>query len=255
MATAYGEVDGETPDPLFFRTERYRAGMVFPPRRQVWGEFNYALEGVAEIVIEGERYLSPPHYAIWVPPGFEHEAHNAREIRYVTVYVAAELCIDLPAEPSTLALSPLMKAILADFDRRSVRHPKSAADRRLAMVIVDQIRAAPRFAHYLPLSDDPLIAPILQSLQDNPGDRRSASEWARFAGTTERTLARHCLEQLGMPFNDWRQRLRLVASLALLEDGFSVQDAAKRLGYSTPSAFIAMFRRMTGMSPTQLRQG
>ncbi|PZU86647.1 MAG: AraC family transcriptional regulator [Shinella sp.] len=255
MPVQYGHIDGEPPRPVFLRTEYYRAGTVFPPRRQPWGELNYALEGVSEITIEGVPFLSPPHYAIWIPPGFRHEALNRHDIRYATAYIEAALCADLPDEPCTLALSPLLKAIFADFDARGVRHPQSDADLRLAMVIVDQVRSAPRVLHYLPSTDDPLLAPVLQALQDDPGNKRSAAEWARFAGTTERTLARRAQDLLGMPFNDWRQRLKLVTALSLLEEGHSVQSVSHRLGYGNASAFIAMFRRLTGTSPSQMRSG
>lgn len=253
MPIRYGDVDGEPPDPVFLRTEHFRAGTVFPPRRQIWGELNFALQGVAEFEIAGDTYMSPPQYAVWIPPGFEHTGVNRHDIRYASAYIAASLCDGLPAEPCTLVLHPLLKAIFADFDARGVRHPKTEADLRLAMVIVDQIRAAPRFAHYLPSTDDPMIAPALRALEVDPGDRRSAADWARTAGTTERTFARRCQDRLGMSFNDWRLRLKLVTGLALLEDGASVRAVSQRLGYNNPSAYIAMVRRLTGASPSQLR--
>jgi AraC-like DNA-binding protein len=73
--------------------------------------------------------------------------------------------------------------------------------------------------------------------------------------TTERTLSRRCQDHLGMSFNEWRQRLKLVAALALLEAGVPVKDVSQQLGYGSASAFIAMFRRLTGTSPTQMRGG
>jgi AraC-like DNA-binding protein len=205
---------------------------------------------VCEFDIEGMRYLSPPHYGIWIPPEVAHEAWNRQDMRYVSVYVALPLCASLPPSPSTLELSPLLKAILADFAARDVTQPKTAEDLRLAQVLVDQIRLAPRFESYLPVSDDPMLGPILAALQADPGDRRSAAEWARAAGTTERTLSRRCHDQLGVSFNAWRQRLKVVAALALLDEGEPVYRIADRLGYGNPSAFIAMFRRLTGVSPT-----
>ena len=72
-------------------------------------------------------------------------------------------------------------------------------------------------------------------------------------GTTERTLSRRCQTDLGLSFNEWRQRLKLVAALSMVEAGEPVQRIASELGYSNASAFIAMFRRMTGTSPTQMR--
>ncbi len=246
-------LDGEPPRPVSFRTESYAGGTVFAAKRQDWGELNYALVGVAELTIEGVRYLSPPHYAIWLPPDTLHEASNRHDIRYVTVYVARPLCVDLPRTPQTLSLSPLLKTILADFAQRGIGTPVSEEDLRLALVLVDQIRLAERCESYLPLSDDPLLGPVLAALREAPGDRRSLAEWAHNMKTTERTLSRRCHNDLGMTFAEWRQRLKLVAALAMLEAEMPVQRVARELGYGSASAFIAMFRRLTGSSPTQMR--
>ncbi len=253
MQTRTPRTQGEPPRPVSFRTEAYKAGTLFPPKRQDWGELNYALVGVVEFNVEGVRYLSPPHYAIWLPPDTLHDAWNQHDIRYVTVYVERALCAGLPDAPSTLSISPLLKAVLADFAARDVTIPETTEDLRLAQVLVDQIRLAPRFDSYLPLSGDALLGPVLRALQADPGDRRSLAEWARRVKTTERTLSRRCQDELGISFNEWRQRMKLVAALAMLDAGRPVQDIARQLGYSNTSAFIAMFHRLTGTSPAQMR--
>lgn len=248
-------LQGDPPEPVSFRTELYEKGTVFPLKRQPWGKLYFAISGVCEFDIAGKRFLSPPSYGLWIPPDVPHEAWNRYDIHYVSVYVKKYLCGDLPSVPRTLELSPLLKAILADFDSRNITLPRTVEDLRLSHVLIDQIRYAPRFETYLPFSRDPLLRPILAELQSNPGDRRSLAEWARQAGTTERTVARRFQSQLGISFNEWRQRSRLVAALALLETGEAVHRIAKHLGYSNASAFIAMFHRATGMSPTQLKGG
>jgi AraC-like DNA-binding protein len=203
-------------------------------------------------MVEGRHYLSPPSYGIWIPPDVEHEAWNRGDIFYVSTYVDRSLCGDLPGETVTLALSPLLKAILADFAARGVTVPESAEDHRLATVLVDCIRRAPRFDSYLPFTADPLLAPIVEALQREPGNRLALAEWARSTGVTERTLSRRWHKAMGISFNDWRQRLKLVKSLSLLDAGERVQDVARSLGYNDASAFIAMFHRLTGASPTRM---
>lgn len=253
MSSRPPRIEGDPPNPVSFRTENYRAGTVFPKKSQPWGELNYAITGICEFDIEGMRYLSPPHYAIWLPPQTMHGAAIQHDLRYATVYVERALCANLPDKPSTLSISPLLKAILADFAARDVTIPETAEDLRLAQVLVDQIRLAPRCESYLPLSDDPLLGPLLNALQADPGDRHSLAEWARRMGTTERTLSRRCQNDLGLSFNEWRQRLKLVSALSMIEAGEPVHRIATQLGYSNASAFIAMFRRLTGTSPTQMR--
>jgi AraC-like DNA-binding protein len=52
-----------------------------------------------------------------------------------------------------------------------------------------------------------------------------------------------------MTFGRWRTLLRLQAALPLLAAGEPVGRVARRVGYETPSAFIAAFRRETGLTP------
>ena len=56
-------------------------------------------------------------------------------------------------------------------------------------------------------------------------------------------------EEVGMTFGKWRQQLRLMQSMRLLAEGAKVTHAALESGYSTPSAFIFMFRKVLGITP------
>ncbi|WP_419178196.1 helix-turn-helix domain-containing protein [Pseudomonas plecoglossicida] len=95
---------------------------------------------------------------------------------------------------------------------------------------------------------------MLEALHLEPGDNRPLDEWASVVHSTERTLSRRCKRDLGMSFVEWRQRLRLVRALSMLEDGIPVQAVALELGYSSSSAFIAMFHRMIGSTPDEFRK-
>ncbi|WP_297353532.1 helix-turn-helix transcriptional regulator [Paraburkholderia sp.] len=244
---------GPPPAPISFRIVDFPAGTIFPAQRAAWGKLLYAVNGVVDFTIANERYLSPPAYAIWIPPRVAHDSRTLHDIRYASVYVRRELCRGLPETPCTLRLSALVKAIVADFAARNLAGPVSVADRRLAQVLLDQLRLAKRHENYLPTTDDPLLAPVLTSLRSLPGDRRSLAAWAATVNTTERTFARRCRLQLGISFGEWRQRLKLVTAFALLDAGHPVQRIASELGYNSTSAFIAMFHQLTGMSPTETR--
>lgn len=91
-------------------------------------------------------------------------------------------------------------------------------------------------------------------MQSEPGDNRTLAQWAQTASLTERTLARHCLVELGMTLGQWRQRLRFLRAIEGLEAGHTVKSIAFDLGYATPSAFIEMFTRQSGLTPEQFRR-
>ena len=119
--------------------------------------------------------------------------------------------------------------------------------------VVDLVKAARHVGTYLPWSTDPNLEAVLAALSENPADNRSLAEHARLVGTAERTLIRRCLRDLGMPFAEWKQRLRVTKAMPMLEANATVETVAGLLGYSNASSFIAMFKRMTGTTPDDYR--
>jgi transcriptional regulator GlxA family with amidase domain len=122
-------------------------------------------------------------------------------------------------------------------------------------VLLDQLVVAPRAGSYLPTSEDPALGAVLRLLEANPGDNRSLPELAAAAHTTERTLMRRSQRDLGMSLNDWRQRLRVVTAMPLLQAGQTVETVALDLGYASASAFITMFKRLMDSTPDEFRRG
>ena len=153
-----------------------------------------------------------------------------------------------------MRIGPIVRAIFADFARRDVHEPQSEADLRLAQVVHDQLAGTPLESSYLPAAKHPALVQVLDAMQSEPNDHRSLAQWAQTVHMTERTLARHCQSELGMSLGEWRQRMRYLCAIDALEAGDTVQSIAYDLGYSTPSAFIAMFQRESGLSPEQFRR-
>ncbi len=241
--------------PMQFKVVHLQPGSADPAESHAAGQFVHALSGVIEVGMGGQVFLAPPQYGVWIPPHLEHVSSNRHEASYATVYVAQALCAALPPHPCTMVISPLIQAVLDTLRARQIELPQSAPEQRLFEVLLDQLAMAPSHDSYLPMSQDPLLGRVLDALQACPWDGRSLAEWAALAHTTERTLARRCERDLHMPFGEWRQRLKVVRGIALLEAGRAVKDVALELGYSAPSAFIAMFHKQLGMTPqAYLRQ-
>lgn len=244
----------DLPAPVYFRYAEFGPGSHAAAHRHRWGSLDYVSHGVIHYEVAGRRFMSPSRYALWIPPGTEHSAYNTQAIVYRSVYVAEEHCRGMPEVASTLAISDILKAILGDFARRDVKIPSEPADIRLAQVLVDQLHLAKVHSSYLPYSDDPGLLSVLEGLQDDPADNRSLAQWAASLHVSERTLARLFVRELGVSFGEWRQRLRFVCSVQALEGTPSVQEVAFDMGYSTASAFIAMFQRQAGCTPEQYRR-
>lgn len=242
------------PTPIYFRSACMPAEATYPTHRHAWGEFVYSFSGVMEVELQDQHFLAPSQYGIWLPPGVEHRGMNRYEACHCSLYVAAELSEALPRTACALTVSPLLRALLEHFRQHSAGSAQTAQEQRLLQVAVDQLGSAEVAGSYLPSSQDPLLAPLLRMLQGNPGDSRSIAELAQAVHSTERTLMRHSQRELGMTLSEWRQRLCVLSAMPALEAGESVENVAHDLGYNSVSAFIAMFRRMMGVTPDEYRK-
>lgn len=237
------------PAPVFFRTEYMPANATYPVMSHPWGEFVYSYSGITEVTAGEQHYLAPPHLGLWIPAGVEHTGFNHQEAVHCSVYIAQRLCAALPDQLCAVVVSPLVRALLDHLQDLPPEGEHSAARQRVLRVLVDQLASCPTMGSYVPTTEHAGLDAVLQTLRDHPADNRALSELASAHHLSERTLIRHCQRELGMPLTEWRQRLRLVAALPLLQAGRSVESVALELGYATSSAFIAMFKRLTGTSP------
>lgn len=104
-------------------------------------------------------------------------------------------------------------------------------------------------------STDPVIGPALRLLQHNPAHRWTVAGLAAEVGTSRAVLARRFTELVGEPPMTFltRHRLDLAADL-LVEPGTTLGAVAAQVGYSSPYALSAAFKRVRGHTPRQHRQ-
>lgn len=256
MATHHfnpANVDLPEPNPLYFSYQQMLADSATLLHSHPWGQLNMISLGIMEIVLGEQRLVAPADYLIWVPADLEHTSYNEQALDYTSIYVSHQLAAKLPPEPRLLLLTPLIRALLADFCERQTGHMGDAWDQHQAELLVERLARTRCQESYLPMSQDKLLAPMLAVLHGDPADPRTLAQWAGQLHTTERTLARRCLRELGMSFGQWRVRLRLLKALAWLKGDMPIQEISWRLGYSSTSAFIAMFNRALGCSPQRYR--
>ena len=242
---------GLPPPDIYFRTAQMPANAIYPAHHHVGGEFVYSFQGIMELQVKGQHFWAPPQYGVWLPPGVEHVALNRLAAGHASLYLAPALCGALPATACAIRATPLMTALLDHLRELPHQDPPDERRLRLMHVLVDQLGAATPQGSYLPHSRDPLLAPVLQCLLARPQDNRTLADLAAMFHTTQRTLMRRCERDLGMSLTEWRQRLRILRALAMLERGRKVEHVAVSLGYANASSFIAMFRKLMKRTPAE----
>jgi AraC-like DNA-binding protein len=101
---------------------------------------------------------------------------------------------------------------------------------------------------------DPVVGPALKLIHHSPARPWTVAELADAIGVSRATLARRFHELVGEPpmafLTGWR--IALAADL-LREPGATVGSVAAQVGYGSPFALSAAFKRVRGVSPQQHR--
>jgi AraC-like DNA-binding protein len=215
----------------------------------------YGISGVLTVITEAGRWLLPPERAVWVPAGVEHRSDIAGEVRMRSLFVTAEAAKALPRDCCVVSVPPLLRELILEAVSVPKLYDIDGPDGRLMAVILDQLSHLKPTPLYLPLPADPRLRRITDDLARNPGNRTGLNGFATKAGASARTLARLFVRETGLTFGAWRQQARLLKALEFLADGRPVTVIALDLGYESPSAFIAMFRRTVGVSPGRYLKG
>jgi AraC-like DNA-binding protein len=196
------------------------------------------------------QWVVPASHALWVPPQHAHSLHSHGAFHGWSAYIAEDACAALPTQPCLLRTSGLLREAVARAATWGTA-PLDAAQQRIAQVVMDEIRTLPHEPFGLPMPQEARLLRLARALADAPGDTRSLEAWADWAAMAPRTLTRRFAAETGFSFSDWRQRARLMRALELLAARTPVTTVALELGYDNVSAFIAMFRRAMGTTPSQ----
>lgn len=231
-------------------TRDYPAGYVVPLHFHDRDQLVYASRGVMTIRTRDASWVVPPCRAVWIPAGVSHRIAMSGAVAMRTLYLKPRLARSLPPDCCVVNVSSFLKELILHVC--TYRALKKTVDwqEHLIAVVLHQLQAVQMIPLQLPHLSDPRLVRIAQVFTKNPGDLRSLAQICRSSGASKRSVERLFQQEVGMTFGKWRQQLRLMQAMRLLAEGEKVTYAALESGYSTPSAFISMFRKALGTTPT-----
>jgi AraC-like DNA-binding protein len=227
----------------------YPAGHVIPSHLHRRGQLVYASRGVMTVRTKAGAWVVPTNRAVWIPAGVRHEIAMCGAVAMRTLYLESRLAQGLPRACCVVNVSPLLKELVLRACECRGLSWRVRWQKHLTEVIVDQMEAVRTVPLRLPNPADPRAQRVAKALAGQPGDSQPLGCVCAPAGASKRTIERLFLRDVGMSLGKWRQQLRLTRAMQLLAEGAKVTHAAVEAGYSTPSAFISMFRRTLGSTP------
>jgi AraC-like DNA-binding protein/quercetin dioxygenase-like cupin family protein len=228
------------------------AGLIFDWHTHTDHQLAWAASGMLIVRTADAAWALPPSRALWIPAGVRHETVSEGTAVMRTLYVRPDLCPIRWSDCTPVAASPLLTELIGYLEERGL----DAGTRGHAeALLVDLLRPVPMTTIEVRMPDGGPAGLVARALSDDPADGRTLAEWGRQVGASERTLARAFVAAAGMPFGRWRGLLRLQAALPALAAGEPVGNVARRVGYESVSAFVAAFRRQTGLTPARYFRG
>lgn len=210
-----------------------------------------AARGVLVMSVTRTSWVLPRTRALWIPAGIAHSAAASGRATMLSAYVDPDRCPIAWDAPTVVGASGLLGELIARLSQPEL----SPDERKRAEAVVWDVMVPLRATTLSPpLPVDERARQVADGLLADLTDGRSLAEWGRIVGASGRTLARRFIAETGMGFERWRSTTRLAAALPLLASGEAVGRTAYKVGYASPSAFVAAFRREVGTTPASYFQ-
>jgi len=217
-------------------------------------QLQYSFEGAIEVEDEHTHHLLPCSLAAWIPAGVAHRT-SLHRVRSGSILFAPEAVQPAGERVRVLEVSPLMREMIIEAMRWPLQESQDPTGRAyfgaLALLCAEWIQQETPL--WLPTAHEPALQAALAYTRAHLINCNFGAVCRR-AGLSERTLRRRFDKELGMSWNEYRHRARLLAAADLLKrTATPIGLIAAQVGFESQSAFAKAFRGLTGKSPRTFR--
>lgn len=196
----------------------------------------WALEGCLELEVEGKGFALATGDALLLQPGDRHGFESPMGSQCLVLDTHDRTWTHRPHKPERALATRQLAAFLATAMKENIAIAQETGPYLLAQTWGDNAQAtsARRPINWTDLSawvSERLAQPLV------------ASDLSDRVFLSESQFRARCFEELGLSPMRLVQRLRLNKAQQLREAGASVVEAARRVGYESPSALTAALRR------------
>ena len=236
--------------PVVTKATDYPAGHVIELHHHARGQLVYADHGVMMVAGDGGQWIVPPTRAIWMPPGVSHRIRCIGVVHMRSIYVRPDAAAHLPAEAQAVGVSGLLAELIRaavkvplPYARRLARRPPDAPAARRAARAAGAAAAPAAAGRRAP-------APHLRAHRGAARRRLDAGRLGRDAGHRRQDDPAPVRARDGHDLRPVAPAGAPAARARAAGVGDKVVDVALALGYDSPSAFAAMFKRQFGEPPS-----
>ena len=224
-------------------------GVSVAPHSHERAQLLYATAGLMRVRTDSGVWILPPLRALLIPPGVVHHWHSLSRVTMRTIYIEPNVAAAFGDSCRVIEVSPLLRELILALLKEPIEYPIPGPGEHLAMLILSELKAAETVPVAVPWPRDRRLLAVCEAIMADPGSSRNIEHWADEVGASARTLIRLFPKETGLHYRQWVQQVHLAEAFGRLAQGESVGAIASALGYASPSAFTAMFRRILGKTP------
>lgn len=240
------------PRPVAAMAKDYPAGYAGLPHSHARAQFLYAASGTMRLRLEQGCWVIPPMRAVWLPAGYPHQTGAVGPLEMRTLYLREDACPPgAPSAPRMLSVSALLHELILRVVQMPIEYDETGQDARIIETLLGEIDWTPVHPISLPALRDVRLRRMEAMLLKEPGDRSTLEQWAQRLSISPRTLTRLLQRETDLSFQTWRDHIRVFAAIPMLAMGKPLVEIADLLGYETAWGFTALFKRVTGNTPSR----
>ncbi|ETX11374.1 AraC family transcriptional regulator [Marinomonas ushuaiensis DSM 15871] len=226
------------------------AGYQGPLHHHSWYQLMYASKGILHVEYQNQIMLVPPQKAVWLAPTCDHRITAPIGAKFHSLYFRPDVVAKMSDKNKVLDITPLARELILSIGNISHKQVLDKTEQRLIQVLIDQLALQSNNALSLLIPSDKRLNQLITQLIKEPSNSLSIEEWSTTLAISSRTITRIFNKEVGVGFKEWRQKVRLLEAVNLLEQGeMSVTEIALEIGYNSPSAFTYAFKQVFENSP------
>lgn len=170
------------------------------------------------------------------------------------IFQALPSALLVPLEDAP-CLAPALDLLLREADQAQCGH-HVVVDRLFEVVLIQLLRWILDHVDQLGIPTglftglaDPQLTPALNAVHKSPGSTWTLENMAEAANMSRSVFAARFKHVLGITPGEYLTQWRLTVAQYRLQEGATVAEAARELGYRLPSSFSRVFAQHLGTSP------
>jgi len=240
--------------PIFAFTENYSHGHIEEWHSHDRIQLIHTLSGVIRIQTVEGTWVTPPGRGVWIPANKPHALLINGEVQAYGVFIEPFARENLVNECRVVTISPLLKELIRSaMQIQNAVHPQSREERLLELIL-DELQLLHVLPFNLPEPQTAKLKKLCTEIRNELNHTWTLEQAAEYLHISRKTFTRHFQKETGMHFSHWVRQARLMQAMIDLAMDKPIFNVAIDLGYDSASAFSAMFKRETSLTPSEYIQ-